>query len=58
LLWLDYGDSPPAGATFNLKLAVQHIWSWWWNRVPFGSTDGGYAMELFIRTDLSKTVAP
>jgi hypothetical protein len=58
LLWLDYGDSPPAGATFNLKLAVQHIWNWWWNRVPFGSTDGGYAMELFIRTDLSKTVAP
>jgi hypothetical protein len=58
LLWLTYGDNPPANAKFNLKLAAQRVWNWWWNRVPFGSTSGAYDMVLFIRTDLSKTVAP
>lgn len=58
LLWLTYGDNPPANAKFNLKLAAQRVWNWWWNRVPFGSTGGAYDMVLFIRTDLSKTVAP
>jgi uncharacterized protein (TIGR03663 family) len=58
LLWLSYGDNPPNGATFNLSLAARRIWNWEWNRVAFGSTEGGYAMVLFIRTDLSKTVAP
>jgi uncharacterized protein (TIGR03663 family) len=57
-LWLSYGDNPPSGATFNLALAVKRIWNWEWNRVAFGSTQGGYDMVLFIRTDLSKTVAP
>ncbi len=56
--WLSYGDNPPTGATFNLRLAARRIWNWEWNRVPFGSTQGGYDMVLFIRTDLSKTVAP
>ena len=56
--WLSYGDNPPDGAKFNLSLAARRIWNWEWNRVPFGSTQGGYAMVLFIRTDLSKTVAP
>jgi len=58
LLWLSYGDNPPNGAGFNLGLAAKRIWNWEWNRVAFGSTEGGYAMVLFIRTDLSKTVAP
>ncbi len=58
LLWLSYGDNPPNGATFNLGLAAKRIWNWEWNRVAFGSTEGGYDMVLFIRTDLSKTVAP
>ena len=58
LLWLSYGDNPPNGASFNLGLAARRIWNWEWNRVAFGSTEGGYAMVLFIRTDLSKTVAP
>ncbi|HVB73567.1 MAG TPA: flippase activity-associated protein Agl23 [Ktedonobacteraceae bacterium] len=58
LLWLSYGDNPPANAQFNLGLAAKRVWNWWWNRVPFGSTSGGYAMELFIRTDLSKAVTP
>lgn len=57
-LWLSYGDNPPPGASFNLSLAIKRIWNWEWNRVPFGSTQGGYAMVLFIRSDLSKTVAP
>jgi uncharacterized protein (TIGR03663 family) len=50
-LWLSYGDNPPPGAHFNPILAFQRIWSWWWQRTPFGSADGGdggYNMELFI----------
>ncbi|HLX56437.1 MAG TPA: flippase activity-associated protein Agl23 [Ktedonobacteraceae bacterium] len=58
LLWLSYGDNPPANAKFNLGLTAQRVWNWWWNRVPFGSTEGAYDMELFIRTDLSRAVAP
>ncbi len=57
-LWLSYGDSPPPGASFNLVLALQHIWRWWWQRVPFGSTDGGnggYYMELFIQKGIQVT---
>ena len=49
LLWLSYGDNPPPGAKFNLGLAVQRIWAWWWQRQPFGSTAGAYDMELFIQ---------
>jgi predicted membrane-bound mannosyltransferase len=56
LLWLSYGDTPPAHASFNAGLAVQRIWRWWWEREPFGSTDGSYDMGLFIRKDLD--VAP
>jgi uncharacterized protein (TIGR03663 family) len=56
LLWLSYGDTPPAHATFNFPLAVQHIWQWWWERKPFGSTAGSYDMGLFIRKNLD--VAP
>jgi len=48
-LYLSYGDNPPPGATFNLGLAAQRIWNWWWYRVPFGSTTGAYNMELFIQ---------
>ena len=54
-LWLSYGDNPPPGAKFNLGLAAQHIWQWWWQRRPFGSTDGSYDMALFIRSDLGAT---
>ena len=54
-LWLSYGDNPPPGASFNLGLATQHIWQWWWQRRPFGSTDGAYDMALFIRSDLGVT---
>lgn len=57
-LWLSYGDNPPKGAKFNLSLAAQHIWQWWWDRRAIGDTGGAYDMELFIRTDLSKTVTP
>ena len=57
-LWLSYGDSPPPNATFNLKLALQRIWNWEWNRVPFGSTEGAYQMILLIRSDLSTAVHP
>jgi hypothetical protein len=55
-LWLSYGDNPPPGARFNLALAIQRIWRWWWQRVPFGTTDGGsggYQMELFIQNGLN-----
>ena len=55
-LWLSYGDDPPPGAKFNLGLAAQHIWQWWWERRPFGGTDGAYPMALFIRRGLG--VAP
>ncbi len=51
-LWLSYGDTPPLGAKFNLSLATQRIWNWWWNRVPFGSTTGAYDMELFVQKNL------
>ncbi len=57
-LWLSYGDNPPAGAKFNLGLAAQHIWQWWWDRRAIGDTGGAYLMVLFIRKDLSTTVAP
>lgn len=52
LLWLSYGSNPPANAKFNLGLAVQHIWNWWWNRQAIGSTNGGYDMVLFIQKDM------
>lgn len=47
-LWLSYGDNPPPNAHFNLGLAVQRVWNWWWNRQALGSTDGAYDMVLFI----------
>lgn len=53
--WLSYGDNPPPGAGFNPVLAMQHIWRWWWQRVPFAHTyggDGGYHMELFLQKGL------
>jgi uncharacterized protein (TIGR03663 family) len=52
LLWLSYGDTPPPHATFNAGLAVKNIWQWWWQRKPFGATDGAYKMGLFIHKDL------
>ena len=52
LLWLSYGDNPPPNAKFNLGLAINNIWQWWWQRRAIGSTDGAYDMGLFIRTDL------
>ena len=54
-LWLSYGDNPPPGAQFNFGLAAEHVWQWWWERRPFGSTDGAYDMALFIRSDLGVT---
>jgi predicted membrane-bound mannosyltransferase len=55
-LWLSYGDNPPPGASFNLGRAASNIWQWWWQRKPFGATDGSYDMGLFIRKTLN--VAP
>ena len=49
LLWLSYGDNPPPGAKFNLGLTMQRVWTWWWQRQPFGATTGAYDMELFIQ---------
>jgi len=57
-LWLSYGDNPPVNAKFNLSLAAQHIWQWWWQRRAFGDTGGAYDMVLFIRNDLSTAVKP
>jgi uncharacterized protein (TIGR03663 family) len=51
-LWLSYGDTPPPHAQFNAWLAALHIWQWWWQRRPFGATDGSYDMGLLIRSDL------
>ena len=56
LLWLSYGENPPAGAKFDVGRAASNIWQWWWYRKPFGSTDGWYPMGLLIRRDLG--VAP
>ncbi len=56
--WLSYGDNPPANAKFNLGLAAQHIWQWWWQRRAIGDTGGAYDMVLFIRNDLSTAVKP
>jgi hypothetical protein len=56
LLWLSYGDNPPPGAHFNPVLAAERIWAWWWQRQPFGATDGAYDMGLFIKKGLG--VAP
>ncbi|GCE11688.1 flippase activity-associated protein Agl23 [Tengunoibacter tsumagoiensis] len=57
LLWLSYGDkygdTPPKNVSFNLPLAVNNVWQWWWYRKPFGSVDGYYGMGLFIRRDLN-----
>lgn len=55
-LWFTYGDTPPPGASFNPVLAFQHIWRWWWQRIPFGSSsggNGGYNMELFIQNNIN-----
>jgi uncharacterized protein (TIGR03663 family) len=52
LLWLSYGDNPPPHATFNVGLAARNIWQWWWQRKPFGATDGAYKMGLFIHKGL------
>ncbi len=52
LLWLSYGDNPPPNAKFNLGLAAQRVWNWWWHRQSFGSTDGAYDMVLFIQKGL------
>jgi hypothetical protein len=57
-LWLSYGDTPPASAKFNLGLAAQHIWQWWWQRRAIGDTGGAYDMVLFVRNDLSTAVKP
>jgi uncharacterized protein (TIGR03663 family) len=57
-LWLSYGDNPPQNAKFNLGLAAQHIWQWWWQRRAIGDTGGAYDMVLFIRNDLSTAVKP
>jgi uncharacterized protein (TIGR03663 family) len=56
LLWLSYGDNPPPGAHFNPVLAAERIWAWWWQRQPFGATDGAYDMGLFMKKGLG--VAP
>ena len=52
LLWLSYGDTPPPNAKFNLGLAAQRVWNWWWHREPFGGTDGYYPMALFIQKSM------
>jgi len=57
-LWLSYGDNPPPNAKFNLGLAAQHIWQWWWDRRAIGDTGGAYDMVLLIRKDLSTAVKP
>ncbi len=57
-LWLSYGDNPPPNAKFNLSLAAEHIWQWWWNRTAIGDTGGTYDMGLFIRKDLGTLVTP
>lgn len=54
-LWLSYGDNPPPNAKFNLGLATQKIWNWWWYRQAIGSTAGAYDMVLFIHKGLSVT---
>ena len=52
LLWLSYGDNPPAHAQFDPGLAMMHIWQWWWERRAIGSSAGTTDMGLFIRSDL------
>ncbi len=52
LLWLSYGDNPPAQAQFDPGLAFMHVWQWWWERRAIGSTAGTTDMGLFIRSDL------
>ncbi len=54
-LWLSYGSTPPPNAKFNLGLAAQHIWQWWWYRRAIGDTGGTYDMGLFIQKDLGVT---
>ena len=52
LLWLSYGDAPAVNAQFDLGLAVNNVWDWWWLRRSWGSTTGATGMGLFIRSDL------
>ncbi len=52
LLWLSYGDTPPPGATFNLGLAAQNVWQWWWDRKAIGATNGSYDMALLFRSGI------
>jgi hypothetical protein len=54
-LWLSYGSTPPPNAKFNLGLAAQHIWQWWWYRRAIGDTGGTYDMGLFIQKGLGVT---
>src|SRR5581483_6157346 len=52
LLWLSYGDNPPPGATFNLGLAAQNVWQWWWDRKDVAATNGSYDMALLFRSGI------
>jgi hypothetical protein len=52
LLYLSYGDNPPPHAQPNLGLIAQRVWDWWWYRDPFGSTTGGYDMNIFIQKSM------
>src|SRR5581483_10205935 len=47
-----YGDNPPPGATFNLGLAAQNVWQWWWDRKAIGATNGSYDMPLVFRSGI------
>src|SRR5260370_41075038 len=57
-LWLSYGDNPPPGAKFNLGLAAQHIWQWWWQRRAIGDTGGASGRGLFVRKEFSSAGGP
>jgi hypothetical protein len=49
LLWLSHGDTPSPDAKFDAGLALKHIWQWWWQRKPIGSTQGAYNMGFFVQ---------
>lgn len=55
LLWLSYGNNPPAEARGNLELAAKNVWQWWWHRQPIGSTMGSTDMGFLVRKDLEVT---
>jgi predicted membrane-bound mannosyltransferase len=49
--YLSYGSTPPANATFQVRLAAGRLWEWLWLRTPLGKVSSVYYDFDFIVRD-------